>query len=166
MTLRVSRRKAFSLVEVVLALAILTFAGISLLGVFVAALQSNQNPKQVLQAASLAEMICSTRRAAPTTDFTGTSSLQPGFPIPILTKTTNNFANPAYITSDGTATTLANGNAQFGVLFSINAPASYVPATAPGTSTVYLCIFWPPQASPTKNANVGHFEVTTTFFLP
>jgi type II secretory pathway pseudopilin PulG len=158
-------RTAFSLVEVVIALAILVFAGFGLVSLLAVGLQSNHDSREQLQAATLAEYYCSTRRAAPTANFSGGSSPQPNFPIPALSNTVNNLAAPTYVTWDGATTTLASGNARFGVLYNITAPANYVPSTSPGIATMYLCIFWPPQGSITS-ASTGHFELTTTFALP
>lgn len=158
-------REGFTLVEVVIALAILVFAGFGLVSLLAVGLQSNHDSREQLQAATLAEYYCSTRRAAPTANFTGSSSPQPNFPIPVLSTTANNLSSPTYVTWDGAATTLSAGNARFGVIYNIMAPASYVPSTAPGIATMYLCIFWPPQGS-TTSAGTGHFELTTTFALP
>ena len=155
--------QAFSLIEVVLALGIVVFAGFALIGLLGVGLQNSSESRQQHQAASIVEMLCSTRRAAPTADL---STAQPGFPLPALTNTANNFAATTnlFLTSDGVVTANAS-DARFGFLYNIIAPTNYVASTSPGASTVYLCLFWPPQANPT-NAIVGHYEVTTTFALP
>lgn len=160
----VNRRNnaGFSLVEVALALGIVVFAGFSLVGLLALGLKNSGDSKQQLEAATIAEAICSTRRAAPTQDLT---SSQPNFPLPVLSVTKNNFTTPLYLTRSGTSTTLASGNAHFGFFYNIIAPATYVPVTLPGFSTVYLCFYWPAQAAPTT-PNLAHFEVTTTFALP
>jgi prepilin-type N-terminal cleavage/methylation domain-containing protein len=163
--IRPPARHGFTLVEVVIALAILVFAGFGLVSLLAVGLQSNRDSREQLQAATLAEFYCSVRRAAPTTSFTGTSSPEPNFPIPVLSTTAGNLSSPTYVTWDGAATTLTSGNARFGLLYNITAPANYVPSTSPGIATMYLCIFWPPQAS-TTSAGTGHFELTTTFALP
>ncbi len=156
---------AFSLVEVVLALGIFIFAGFAMVGLLGVGLQGSSDSKQQLQAATIAEFLCSTRRAAPTQDFTVSTSVQPNFPLPVLSTTTNNYSTPTYLTWDGAATTLAAGNARFGLIFSIMAPASYTASTNPGYSTVYLYLYWPPRASP-KAATTGRYELTSTFALP
>ena len=168
--MRIKRRdiQAFSLVEVVLALGIVVFAVFGLLGMLSTGLQNNHDSKEQLQAANIAEYICSVRRAAPTNDFTSTASSNPelGFPLPVLGTATNNIYNnstvaPTYLTWNGLATNAAN--ATFGLLFNIT-PSTNYPTTPPGVATVYLCLYWPPAAAP--NVNVGHFELTTTFYLP
>jgi type II secretory pathway pseudopilin PulG len=162
--------QAFSLIEVVVALAVFVFAGVALVGVLAVGIQSNRDSKEQLQAANIAECICATRRATPMTDFTVSTS-QPGFPLPVLysstwspSYTTNNFTTPTYLTWDGTTTTLASGNARFGFLFNITAPTNYVSGITPGRSTVYMSLYWPAQAS--AAAAPGHFELNTTFALP
>jgi type II secretory pathway pseudopilin PulG len=159
-------QQAFSLVEVVVAIGVVVFAGFALIGLLTVALQTSSNARQQQQAASIIEAICSTRRAAPTADFTLSSSPQPNFPLPALTTSVNNFtaSTNTWLTADGALTSSASA-ARFGFIYNIVAPANYVPGSSPGAATVYMCLFWPAQASPT-NATVGHYEVTTTFALP
>ncbi len=163
------RIKAFSLVEVVVALGIFVFVGFALIGVLSVGIQSNRDSKEQLQASNIMEFLCSTRRAAPVTDISsaGTGS-QPNFPLPVLfssawpNSSTNNFTSPIYLNWDGASTTQAN--AIFGLLFNITGPATYTPRSNPGFSTVYVCVYWPAQAPP--KAASGHVEVTSTFALP
>lgn len=156
--------QAFTLVEVVVALAVFAVAGFGLIGLLASGLHSNQDSKEQLQAATLAEMMCATRRAAPTNSILDSSGNN--FVLPPLSASANNLSatTPTYLTWDGQVTT-ATANPQFGFLYNISTPSSYVPSTAPNNATVYLCIYWPALASPTNPAN-GHFELTTTFALP
>jgi Tfp pilus assembly protein PilV len=144
---------AFSLVEVVVALAITVFAGFALIGLLAVGLQSSQDSKQRLQAATVAEALCSTRRACPTNDLTAQQ-----FPIPSLAVPGDNTASPSFLTWDGAKTTTA-ANARFGFLYSISTNAT------PGASAVHLCLYWPPQA-PANNPATGYYEVSTTVALP
>jgi Tfp pilus assembly protein PilV len=160
-----NKTRGFSLVEVTIALGIFVFAGFALIGLLAVALQNNSDSKQRLQAATIAEFICSTRRACPTTDL---STLQPNFPLPTLVTSANNYSTPAYLTWNGSATTLANGDARFGLIYSISVPTGYAPPpppTTPSKATVYLYIYWPALAPP-SSATTGHFELTTTMALP
>jgi hypothetical protein len=154
----------FSLVEVALALGIVVFAGFSLVGLLALGLKNSGDSKQQLEAATIAEAICSTRRAAPTLNL---ASTQPNFPLPALNVTTtqSNFSMPLYLTRNGTTTTLAKGDARFGLFYQIIPPASYVPSISPGVATVYLCLYWPAGVAP-ATPNISHFEVTTTISLP
>ncbi len=167
------RRKSagFTLVEVVLALGILIFAGFALISLMAEGFQSSKDSKQQFQAATIAEYICATRRTAPIADF---STTQPYFPLPNLTNAvatgnTNNFGpsgTPVYLTWDGATTN--QPNAFFGLLYSITAPTTYVPTVSPAAATVYLYIYWPPQmsASNATNGATSHYEVTTAIAMP
>jgi type II secretory pathway pseudopilin PulG len=157
-------KRAFSLVEVVLSLAIVVFALFSMVGLLSVGLQSTQDSRERIQAATIAEQICATRRAAPTNAFPLASGPQPGFPLPPLQTATNNLTTPAYITRDGVLTNQAN--ADFGFIYNITPKLDAVPAgnTSNGVSQVYMAFFWPALASPTSAAT-GHYEVNTTFGL-
>jgi uncharacterized protein (TIGR02598 family) len=151
--------KGFSLVEVVLALAIVVFALFSLVGLLGVGLQGTQDSRERVQAATIAEELCATRRASPTNAIP-----QSGFPLPSLAVAANNLTSPTYLTRDGVQTTLAS--ADFGLLYTITPKLDAVPAgnTSNGVSQVYLCLFWPAHASPTA-ASTGHYEINTTFGL-
>ena len=159
-----SRPDAFSLVEVVTALAVVVFAGFALVGLLGVGVRNTQDSREQLQAATIAETICATRRAAPNANLTAN-----GFPLPALSTSANNLgppASPVALTWDGvTAPSTSDPSARFGLLYNIVAPASYVPSTSPGMAIVYLNIYWPAQAAPGSGAG-GHFEVTTSFALP
>jgi prepilin-type N-terminal cleavage/methylation domain-containing protein len=157
--------KAFSLIEVVIALAIVVYVGFALIGLIGIGLKASGDSRRQLQAATIAEAICSTRRAAPTNDFTSGAGPQPGFPLPALTQSADDFGSPVYLTPGGTLTTLAKGDAQFGLFYKIVAPANYTASISPGVSSVYICLYWPAAAAP-STPNLAHFEVTTTFALP
>jgi len=160
------KNRAFSLVEVVLALGITVFAVFSLIGLILTVAKQSADSRERQQAATIVEMICSTRRAAPLADFSSSSSPQPGFPLPALTASANNFSSSTnyFLTENGILTSSPT-EARFGFLYAIKAPPNYVPSSNPGISTAYLCLFWPAQASPTNGAT-GHFDLTTTFALP
>lgn len=156
-------RQAFSLIEVVVALGIAVFAGFALIGLLSVGLKNSSDSTMQLQAASIMEEMCSIRRAAPTNDLT---SIQTNFPLPPLTTSAGNLTTTnLWLAWDGTITT-SPANARFGFLYNITAPSGYPSASTTGNyATAYLCLYWPVQVSPT-NANLGHFEVTTTFALP
>ncbi|MCE0484849.1 MAG: hypothetical protein LV479_11505 [Methylacidiphilales bacterium] len=154
------KQTAFSLIEVVVSMAIVVFAGFALIGLLGLGLQNTQDSRQRLQAASIAEAICSTRRGAATNDLT---SVQPNFPLPPLNPSSgnaNNLNGPPflYLSWDGAITN--QPNASFGLVYNVNSTG-----TSPGYATAYMCFFWPAQANPT-NAATGHYEITTTFGLP
>jgi type II secretory pathway pseudopilin PulG len=156
--------EAFSLVEVVVALAIVVFALFSMVGLLGVGLANSHDSRERMQAATIAEEICSVRRAAPTNDLSNT---QPGFPLPVLETQMGNISPPPvplYLTRDGLLTNQAN--ADFGFLYSITPKLDAVPAnTTHGVSQVYMAIFWPANA-PATNAATGRYEITTVFGLP
>ncbi len=57
---------AFSLVEVVVALGIFTFALVAIIGLFVTGLNTNKESSDQIQAANFASLLISSRRALPT----------------------------------------------------------------------------------------------------
>ncbi len=155
---------AFSLVEVVLSLGIVVFAGFALVGLLTVGLQNSQDSRERTEAATIAEDISATRRAAPTNDFTAPGSPQPGFPLPRLDVAANNIstATPAYLTRDGITTNHAN--ASFGFLYRIT-PLVDSNGVSSRSSSVYFSLYWPAQASP-SSPSTSHFDVSTTFALP
>ena len=159
-----SDRRAFSLIEVVVALGIVTFCGFALIGLLSVGLKNSSDSKMQLQAASIMESLCAVRRAVATNDL---STIQTNFPLPSLASSAGNLtaSTNLWLTWDGQLTSTA-ANARFGFLYNITAPTNYASTPTSGNfATAYLCLYWPPLVSPT-NANLGHFELTTTFALP
>jgi uncharacterized protein (TIGR02598 family) len=153
-------QRAFSLVEVVVALAIVVFALFSMVGLLGVGLQNTQDARERVQAATVVEQICAIRRASPTNNL---SASQPNFPLPAMNQSSavNNLASPQYITRDGALTSQAS--ADYGFLYSITPkPDTSGSTTGGGVSQVYICLFWPAHASPTS-AVTGHYAISTTF---
>jgi uncharacterized protein (TIGR02598 family) len=148
------RMAAFTLVEVVLALAVCSFAVIAILGLFSMGLQSTRESAQDIRAANLATTLISLRTATPTNDI---ASL-PNFAIP-TTAFTNTYgpaygtSSTSYVGSDGQTTNMANA------AFMITCKAGTTPVTGTGLSQVYLMLSWPPQAP--AAAAEGRYELTT-----
>ena len=144
--------KAFSLVEVVLAIAICSFVLIAILGLFTTGLQSTRESEQQIQAANLASTLISLRTASPTNNI----AALPNFAIP-TTAMTNAYgpayAGNVYVGPDGQTTTLANA------VYLITCQAGTNTMTGNGISQVYLMLSWPPQAAVTSAA--GRYELTT-----
>lgn len=145
--------RAFSLVEVVLALGICAFVLVALLGLFTAGLRAGRESEEQVQAANLASQIFSTRLAAPTSD-TNT----PGFVIPAsaLTNAYGSLFGSAggFVGLDGRTKPSADGAA-----YRILAMAGTNALTGPRTSQVHLMLSWPAQASLSNSA--GHYETLT-----
>ncbi len=150
--------RAFSLVEVVLALGICVFVLVTLLGLYSTGLRVNRESENQIQEADLASLIIASRRAAPT----NTSQL--AIPASALTNAyTNAFANGVqltnYIGSDGMITNAANA------VYLVSCRAGTNSLTGPNIAQIYMMLSWPAQASPTA-ASSDHYEVTTYIPLP
>ncbi len=165
----------FSLVEVVLALSIAVFAGFTLIALFAVGLQDGSDSRERFQAASIAESLCAARRAAPLSttlmDVSGNTQL-PLAPLNVtnaVLTTTSAPAAPIYLTWDGAVTTAGNAANPPRFCLIYNTIFTPIPSTSTttGTSTVYMCIYWPPTPNPSAlGSRTGHFELTTTFTLP
>jgi len=155
-------KQAFSLVEVTLALGVFVFAGFALIGLLGVVVRGSHDSKEQMQAATIMESICSTRRATPLANLSARN-----FPLPPLGTSASILSAPIGLTWDGVQTTsgVADPAARFGMIYSIVAPSGYTTMVSPGQAIVYICIYWPPQASPTAGAT-GRFEVSTSFLLP
>ncbi len=98
------RRRGFSLVEVCLALGIVTFALVALVGLLATGLRTNQESAEDVQAANLAAAAIAQRRAAPTASDP-TLLLPPlngAVQSPILiTPATQPYRGTVYLTGDG-----------------------------------------------------------------
>jgi Tfp pilus assembly protein PilV len=151
-------RVAFSLVEVVLALAVASFAVISLIGLFAYALETTQESTQALLAANAAASILAVDRASPT------NAMANACPLPRLDRGASNFIlspysliTALYLTSSGQVTNNVNF-ASYGFLYSVT------PNAKTSASQVYMMLYWPPQASPTNST--GKYEISTEVYLP
>jgi type II secretory pathway pseudopilin PulG len=153
------RTRAFSLVEVVLAIAICSFVLVAILGLFTTGLQSTKESEEEIQAANLAATLISLRTATPT----NTISALPNFAIPASAMTQayggayTGGVSTNYVGTDGqTLTSSANA------AYMITCQAGTNSVTGSGISQVYLMLSWPPQV-PSSSA-AGRYELTT--FIP
>ncbi len=149
---------AFSLVEVVFAIAICSFVLIAILGLFTTGLQSTKESGEEIQAANLASTLVSLRMAAPTNNIVAL----PNFAIP-ASAMMNAYAgaypgnvSTSYVGMDGQTTTAANA------VYAITCMAGTNTLTGNGISQVYLMLSWPPQVNASSAA--GRYELTT--FIP
>lgn len=142
--------RAFSLVEVVLAIAICSFGLIAILGLFTTGVQSTRESEQEIQAANLASTLISLRTASPTNNI----AALPNFAIPTAAMTGPYgpaYTGNVYVGSDGQTNTLANS------LYLITCQAGTNSLTGNGISQVYLMLSWPPQVSSASAA--GRYEL-------
>ncbi len=96
--------RAFSLVEVVLALGVCVFCLLVLQGMFLIGVNASHESIDDIQASNIASLLIAQRRANPTNTATIVPSL-----IPALTATVNNSSSPLYLTEDGQQTNAAAG---------------------------------------------------------
>ena len=150
------RIRAFSLVEVVMAIAICSFVLVAILGLFTTGLQSTKESEEEIQAANLAATLISLRMATPTNTITAL----PNFAIPASAMTQtyggaySGGASTSYVGTDGqTLATAANA------AYMITCMAGTNSVTGTGISQVYLMLSWPPQVPSTSAA--GRYELTT-----
>lgn len=142
---------AFSLVEVVLALGICSFALVALIGLLGTGLQSGKDSEDQIQATNLASLIISTRAAAPTNNIAN-------FAIP-LSALSGSYgdAYPGgtnYIGSNGKLSAATNA------AYRITCRAGTNAITGSGISQVYLKLSWPAQMNAT-NAAAKSYEILT-----
>ncbi len=149
--------RAFSLVEVVLALGICVFVLVTLMGLYSSGLRMNRESENQIQAANLASLIVASRRAAPT------NMSQLAIPANALTNAFTNAYGATgaqnYIGSDGLITNAANA------VYLVTCRAGTNVLTGPNVAQVYMMLSWPPQANPSM-ASTEHYEVTTYIPFP
>lgn len=159
---RKAGERAFSLVEVVMALGICSFALIAIMGLFTTGLQSSKDSEAQMQAANLASLLISTRQASPTSDTNGLVN----FAIPASAMTnryTNAYINNVFtnfVRSDGLLTNLSSNPD-----YQISCRAGTNLMTGPKVAQVYIKLSWPARMNPT-NAGAGTYEILTYIPLP
>jgi len=124
---------AFSLVEVVLAVGIVAFVGLALLGLFSVGLNISRESSEELQATHVAQSLLAKRQAAPVAQISG-------LPLPPLDTATNrDKGNPVLLDDQGKPVS-DPAAADFGMIYRI------APRPSGRSSDVYLCLFWPGRA--------------------
>jgi uncharacterized protein (TIGR02598 family) len=145
--------RAFSLVEVVLALGICAFVLIAMLGLFSSGLRTSRESEEQVQAANLASQILATRTAAPASDVN-----------------LANFAIPAASLTKAYADIYPAAGGTVGLDGRTNSPAAYRITCRAGTNAatgarnaqIHLMLSWPPQAALSNAA--GRYE--TLVYVP
>ena len=142
--------RAFSLVEVVLALGICVFALVAMLGLLSTGLSVGQDSREQLQAANLATLLVSERRNSPTNTYANVllPSLNQALPTTPVT---------TYVDSSGHFTSQALADYQLSYQVGTN-------VTAPNVGLIHLRFTWPPGANPTTAE--GKYELTTQVLMP
>ena len=144
--------RAFSLVEVVIALAVTTFAVMAMIGLLGTGIHSGKESEDQIQAAGVASLIISQCAAAPTNAIAN------------FILTPNNLTNalttfgPGNIGLDGKITTVNPA-------YQVSGLAGTNTMTGSKLAEVYLRLTWPATAS-ANNSAVGSYEVLTYIPLP
>jgi type II secretory pathway pseudopilin PulG len=142
---------AFSLVEVVLALGLISFALVTILGLFSVGLKINKESSDQIQAADLASRILATRRALPM------NLTVANLPIPPLTNTAI-VSNSAPIEVAINGTTLTTGVPPSDIY---NLNYRMAPASPGNLMNVYLLLWGPPGANAPTNNPGAYYEIST-----
>jgi uncharacterized protein (TIGR02598 family) len=143
--------KAFSMVEVVLALGIMSFCIIALIGLFSVGVNTSKESAEEMLAAHIMQSLLTTRRAAPDKDLDAT------FPLPKILS--DDAKSDILLDANGNITTTLS-SARYRFSYRITGTSSNV---APIT-VVYLRLAWPAQAT---GGNIqGAYEITTNLPRP
>jgi type II secretory pathway pseudopilin PulG len=150
---------SFSLIEVVLALAIVSFAIIAILGLFSAGLKANKESYDQIQEANIASLLIATRRSAPDNTLSNFSS----FGLPNLDQNyitgTNRVGIDGMIASD---TNSSITNTVFNVAYGVGTNS----VTGPKVANIYILV-WPSGAAAPQTNNPGsYYEIYTQVALP
>jgi len=144
---------AFSMVEVVFAMAIFTFALVTILGLLGLALGTNKQSSDQIQAANIACLLITTRRASPTnTGANFTTFALPNLNQSMVTNTTT-------VGEDGTTT--ATTGTRYNLYYVVGTNS----ITGPNTASVYLLLWWPLNAKMPTNNPSAYYELTTAVSL-
>lgn len=143
-------RRAFSLVEVVLALGVISFAIVAILGMVPTALQTGHSAQDETRATQIAQTIFSALASQASTNFTNIQ-----FPLadgsnPNLSASSSPTSPNLYVDNNGKIIATAAG-ATYAITLSTNAtPAGFSPADAGLASQVTVSVAWPASAPATS----------------
>jgi len=140
---------------VVVALGVFSFALVAIVGLFVGGINTNRESSDQIQAANVASLLISTRRAVPT-------NVIANFALPPLnvgyTDAGTYLNNNQGVAVDGTTT----GTRAYSLFYQIGTNTT----TGAHLAQVHLMLWWPP-ASPLPTNNPGNrYELTTQVALP
>lgn len=148
---------AFTLVEVVLALGIFTFAVVAIGGLFFVGIDANKGSSDEIQAANLASLLISTRRAV----TTGTATAFANFALPPLSTAIAASGSGTYVmgvANDGTTT----GTPAYNLYYRVTTNAA---TTGTNVAQVYLLLWWPTALITPSNNPGNRYELTTQVAL-
>ncbi len=143
-------KRAFSLIEVVLALGVCVFSLVAMLGLLSVGLGVGRDSRGEMQAANIAAQLVGIRRSCPTNVLSG--GLLPPLNQPLS-------ATPVSAWVDSVGNVTNQGAAAYQVSYQVGTNAA-----APSTALIHLRFTWPAAADPRKAA--GQYEVTTQVRMP
>jgi uncharacterized protein (TIGR02598 family) len=144
---------SFTLVEVVLALAIFSFVLVTMLALLSVALRTNKESSDQIQAANIASLLVSARRAAPTNGGANFTT----FALPVFNQ--GYVTNTTQVGLDGT--TVTGTGAAYNLYYQVGTNAG----TGPNLANVYLLIWWPLGARMPTNNPSAYYELSTQVSL-
>jgi Tfp pilus assembly protein PilV len=166
------RRAAFSLVEVVIALGIVSFAIVAILGLIPTGLQTSHSSQDETRASQMAQGILATLAAQnimlsksgrPKLDAQNHQQLNGAVKLPLVSSTINLGAPgsyPLYATNDGQVS-----DATTGAVYAITVGVSSAPTNFDSTyaKTVTVTVAWPSNAAPTNQTRRDFVRVITAY---
>ena len=142
--------RAFSLIEVVLALGLCTFALISMVGLLSSGMRVGRDSRQQMQAANIAALLVSVRRHSPTNNL-------PNLLLPPLNRTLSDSPATVWVDAEGNVAKQTEASYRLNYQVGTNTVAANV-------ALIHLRLSWPPAADPGKAA--GQYELTTQVSMP
>ena len=146
---------AFTLVEVVIALAIFSFALFAIVELFLVGISTSKDSSDQIQAANVASLLISTRRALPTNSIAN-------FALPPLnmaySTTGTSLTGKGGMALDGTTT----GTPAYNLFYQVGTNIT----TGPHLAQVHLLLWWPTSALAPANNPSARYELTTQVALP
>ncbi len=156
----VSKKAAFSLVEVALSLGIAGFCLVAVIGLLPVGVNSEQNASEQMAAGSILTHVLSDLRATPITSPPGAAvaTAQYAVPIPASTKTTS-AAFVRYFGDTAQQFTVSPqvGTSRFRLTVNFLHPSNQ---SARGATLATLLVTWPPQIDPAMGTPAGHVQFT------
>ena len=159
---------AFSLVELVLAIAVISISLLVVIGLLGEGLSNNHDSSSRLQAADIASLLISARRAAPTNSNLANFALPPlGGTNAAYQDVVNATTNYTKVQTDGTAVTSVSPSQVVYNLRCIVTPSG----SQNNIANVDLVLWWPATLAATNstlpvNNPSGYYELMTQIVLP
>ncbi len=152
---RAGEPAAFTLVEVVVALGIFSFALVAIVGLFVVGINTNKESSDQIQGANFASLLVSTRRSLPTNSIANFALP----PLNVAYSTNGTYlTNSSGVADDGTT----NGAPTYNLFYQVGTNS----VTGPHLAEVHFMLWWPVSATLPTNNPGNRYEVTTQVALP